>query len=48
MRESGTDVPDEPTHQMYQTVDVPEDLVEATIEAAEECPGECIFLELKP
>ena len=44
-REAGTDVPNEPTHQMYQTVDVPEDLAESTIEAAEECPGECIFLE---
>jgi len=24
---------------------VPDDYVEATIEAAEECPGECIFIE---
>lgn len=24
---------------------VPDTLLEATIEAAEECPGECIFLE---
>ena len=38
VREAGTDVPTEPTHQMYQTVDVPEDLAESTIEAAEECP----------
>ena len=45
-REAGTAVPDSPTHEMYQTVDVPEDLQEATIEAAEECPGECIFLEI--
>ena len=26
--------------------EVPGDLVEATIESAEECPGECIFIEL--
>ena len=26
--------------------DVPGELVEATIESAEECPGECIFIEL--
>lgn len=26
--------------------DVPERLVEATIESAEECPGECIFIEI--
>ena len=25
---------------------VPGELVEATIESAEECPGECIFIEL--
>ena len=46
VREAGTEVPAEPTHQMYQTVEVPDDLVESTIEAAEECPGECIFLEV--
>ena len=28
------------------TASVPEELVEATIESAEECPGECIFIEL--
>ena len=26
--------------------DVPGELVEATIESSEECPGECIFIEL--
>ena len=46
VREAGTEVPDNPTHEMYQTVEVPENLVESTIEAAEECPGECIFLEV--
>ena len=24
---------------------IPEDQIEATIESAEECPGECIFIE---
>jgi ferredoxin len=24
---------------------VPEDLEDATVEASEECPGECIFIE---
>jgi ferredoxin len=24
---------------------VPDDMVEATVESAEECPGECIFIE---
>tara|TARA_Y100001949_G_scaffold155940_1_gene144499 strand:- start:293 stop:562 length:270 start_codon:yes stop_codon:yes gene_type:complete len=28
------------------TATVPGELVEATIESAEECPGECIFIEL--
>lgn len=26
--------------------DVPADYIEATIESAEECPGECIFIEV--
>jgi ferredoxin len=26
---------------------VTDELVEATIEAAEECPGECIFIEVE-
>lgn len=26
--------------------DVPDNLIEATIESAEDCPGECIFIEL--
>ena len=25
---------------------IPEDQIEATIESAEECPGECIFIEV--
>jgi ferredoxin len=28
------------------TADVPEELVNEAIEAAEECPGECIFFDL--
>jgi ferredoxin len=24
---------------------VPDDMIEATVESAEECPGECIFIE---
>jgi ferredoxin len=31
---------------MGQAVAVPSEDVEAVIEAAEECPGECIFLEV--
>jgi ferredoxin len=29
------------------TATVPGELVESTIESAEECPGECIFIELE-
>ena len=45
VKEAGADRPKQPTHEMAQTVQVPDDLVEAVIEAAEECPGECIFVE---
>ena len=45
VKEAGTPTPKEPTHKMSETVDVPEQLGEAVIEAAEECPGECIFVE---
>ena len=31
---------------MTETATVPQGAVDATIEAAEECPGECIFLEI--
>ena len=47
VREANTDVPAEPTHSFHQPVDVPDNLLEATIEAAEECPGECIFLDVE-
>lgn len=29
------------------TADVPDHLFDAVVESAEECPGECIFLELQ-
>ena len=45
VKEAGSDRPKQPTHEMAQAVQVPDDLVEAVIEAAEECPGECIFVE---
>ena len=47
VREANTEVPAEPTHSFHQPVDVPDNLLEATIEAAEECPGECIFLDVE-
>tara|TARA_Y100001949_G_scaffold175471_1_gene185354 strand:- start:1591 stop:1881 length:291 start_codon:yes stop_codon:yes gene_type:complete len=38
----------EPKLQMAVGVaSVPEELVEATIESADDCPGECIFIELE-
>lgn len=37
----------EPIYQMSSgTAGVPDDLLESTIEASEECPGECIFIEI--
>ena len=45
VKEAGTPTPKEPTHKMSETVVVPDNLGEAVIEAAEECPGECIFVE---
>ncbi len=37
----------DPVYKMAEgTASVPEELVEATIESAEECPGECIFIDL--
>lgn len=35
----------EPVNKGTQTVDVPDHLLEAVIEAADECPGDCIFIE---
>ena len=45
VKEAGTPTPKEPTHRMGESVNVPDNLLEAVIEAAEECPGECIFVE---
>ena len=37
----------DPALQMAEgTASVPEEFVEATIASAEECPGECIFIDL--
>lgn len=45
--DDGSGSQDEPIYQMSQgTADVPGELLDSTIEAAEECPGECIFIEI--
>ncbi len=36
----------DPALQMTQMATIPENLIEDTIEAADECPGECIFIDL--
>ena len=37
----------EPTYRMEAgKADVPADLVDDTVEAADQCPGECIFLDV--
>ncbi len=37
----------EPVYQMATGMAViPESLIDSTIESAEECPGECIFIEI--
>ena len=46
VKEDGSETPREPTHKMSEMVDVKPENVEAVIEAAEECTGECIFLEV--
>jgi ferredoxin len=41
------DGPGDPTYKMGEGMaEIPENLVNDTIEAAEECPGECIFIEV--
>ena len=43
----GLDGSSEPVYQMAEGMaEVTQELLEATIEAAEECPGECIFIEV--
>jgi len=37
----------EPTYKMGEGMaEIPDNLLEAVIESAEECPGECIFIEV--
>ena len=36
---------DGPKLQMTQTAEFPDTILEDVIEAAEDCPGECIFIE---
>ena len=36
---------DGPKLQMIQTAEFPDTILEDVIEAAEDCPGECIFIE---
>ena len=43
----GKTAQEEPIYQMAEGMaDVPEPLLETAIEAAEECPGECIYLDV--
>ena len=43
----GVTASEEPLLQMAEgTANVPEPLLETAIEAAEECPGECIYLDV--
>jgi len=47
VREVGTSGLDwnEPIHTMTDSVPFPGSMLDAVIESAEECPGECIFIE---
>ena len=43
----GKTAQEDPIYQMAEgTADVPEALLETAIDAAEECPGECIYLDV--
>jgi ferredoxin len=45
--DDGSGAKPEPIYQMASGMaDVPDRLVDAVVESAEECPGECIFLEV--
>lgn len=46
VKEAGEELADPPRLQGTQSALVPADLIESAIEAAEECPGECIFFDL--
>lgn len=37
---------DGPKLQMTATAEVPENLIDDVVQSAEDCPGECIFIEL--
>lgn len=42
----GSADPAQPKYQMSKgLVDIPDELLNDTIEAADECPGECIFID---
>ena len=46
--DDGTGVKDNPIYRMGEGMaHVPDRLINATIEAAEDCPGECIFIEVE-
>ncbi len=46
--EGSKDNDGEPIHQMAEGMAaVPQDLLEAVIESADECPGECIYIEVQ-
>lgn len=45
--DDGSGPKSEPIYQMgHGLADVPDKLLQAVVEAAEECPGECIFIEV--
>lgn len=45
--ETGLGPDGEPKNQMGKgQVNVPDNLLDATIESADDCPGECIFIEV--
>lgn len=46
VKEAGTDAPAEPVHTMTSAVPVSEGHLEDVIDSAEECPGECIFIDV--
>ena len=44
----GKTASDDPILEMAQgTASVPENLVEDVVDAADECPGECIFIDIE-
>tara|TARA_R100001463_G_scaffold15818_12_gene41191 strand:+ start:5800 stop:6081 length:282 start_codon:yes stop_codon:yes gene_type:complete len=46
--EDGKTASSEPLLQMAEgTASVPEDILEDVIESADECPGECIFIDIE-